>query len=159
MLAGSLCRKAEGEGKSGPAASRNAGTALSRRDFPMQVTNPPELTPAQAEAAGFRTFNECPHIAINIPDGGCTITTRDHAGKAVTFHFGVYREGGPPTFIDAQFHDSGSTVLDKAGKPAPIFDMLTISKGGAHHFDSRHLPHDKCPSIVCILLEPLTQLR
>ncbi|KHL24096.1 hypothetical protein PK98_15765 [Croceibacterium mercuriale] len=125
----------------------------------MTPPNPPELTPTQAEAAGFRTFNECPHLAISIPNGGCTITTRDHAGRAVTFHFGVYREGGPPTFLDIQFHDSGSTVPDGAGKPAPIFDMLTISKGGAHHYDSRQLPHDKRPSIACILLEPLSPQR
>lgn len=125
----------------------------------MLQQNPPQLTPAQAQAAGFRTFGDCPHMAINIPNGGCTITTRDHAGRAVTFHFGTYQEGGLPSFLDIQYHDSGSTVMDASGKPAPIFDMLTISKGGAHHFDSRNLPHDRRPSIACILLEPLAPQR
>lgn len=121
------------------------------------IASLPPMTPSDAAAIGFATFNLCPHLAVDIPDGGFTITTKTNDGRTVTFHFGVYREGGPPTFLDIQYHSSGSSVPDGSGDPAPIFDMLTISKGGANHFDSRKMPAEKRPSIACILLEPLAE--
>lgn len=114
----------------------------------------PVMTATDAQSIGFARFNECPHLTIDIPDGGFTVTTRTTDGKRTTLYFGVSRDGGPATFIDIQFHDAGATIANANGGASPVFDMLTIGKGGRHAYDSRKSATDDKPSIAVILLEP-----
>ena len=116
----------------------------------------PPMTAADAASLGFAAFNNCPHQTIDIPDGGFTLTTRSSDGKRTTFYFGVSKRGGPPTFIDVQYHDSGATIPNADCGRSPVFDMLTIGQGGAQAYDSRKSPSDAKPSIAVILLEPVT---
>ena len=116
----------------------------------------PPMTAADAQSIGFAAFNGCPHQTVDIPDGGFTLTTRTSDGKRTTFYFGVSIEGGPATFIDVQYHDAGANVANANNGLSPVFDMLTIAKGGRHPFDSRKLAVDAKPSIAVILLEAVT---
>ena len=114
----------------------------------------PVMTAADAEAIGFARFNECPHLVVDVPDGGFTVTTRTTEGNRTTLYFGPSRQGGPATFIDIQYHDAGATIPDGRGEPSPVFDMLTIGRGGYNAYDSRDAVTGDKPSIAVILLEP-----
>lgn len=113
----------------------------------------PVMTSADAESIGFAAFNRVPTLPIDIPDGGFTISAKTSEGLRVTFYFGPYRTGGAPRCIDIQYHDSGMAVPDGGGEPAPVFDMLTIARGGRQPYDSRKAKLDDKPAIAVILLE------
>jgi hypothetical protein len=119
------------------------------------ITDLPIMTKADAEAIGFAGFNDVPHKPIDIPDGNFTITARTTDGKRTTFFFGCSKEGGPATFIDIQYHDGAADIPNANNGRSPVFDMLTIGKGGAWPFDSRRLESEAKPSIAVILLEPI----
>ncbi|WIW89612.1 hypothetical protein K3M67_06545 [Sphingobium sp. V4] len=111
------------------------------------------MTSADAASIGFAIFNHVPTLPIEIPDGGFTITAKTSEGRRVTFYFGPYLTGGPPRFIDIQYHDATITVPDAGGSPTPVFDMLTIAEGGRHPYDSRKVDVSQKPSIVVLLLD------
>lgn len=117
------------------------------------ITALPPMTPADAAAIGFATFNACPHLPIDIPDGGFTLTAKTSHGRRITFWFGPSREGGPPGFIDIQYHDRGSTIPDARGNSAPTFDFLGICRCGALRPDTRQLAEPDKPSILVLLLD------
>jgi len=117
------------------------------------ITSLPPMLPDDAQAIGFATFNRCPHQALDIPDGGFTLTVKTSHGRRVTFYFGPYKEGGPPEFIDIQYHDRGPTIPDGNGDPAPTFDFFGICKGSIQRADSRALPESEKPSILVLLLD------
>jgi len=120
---------------------------------PGNICQLPVMTGTDAESIGFAKFNRVPTLPIDIPDGGFTITTKTSEGRRVTFYFGPNRTGGPPRFIDVQYHDAGMTVPDGDGAPAPVFDMLTIAQGGRQPYDSRKAELSRKPSIAVILLD------
>ena len=120
------------------------------------ITALPPMAPNDAASIGFAVFNLCPHQPIDIPDGGFTITVKTSAGQRVTLYFGPYQEGGPPRFVDIQYHDRGSTIPDARGNPAPTFDFLGIGRGGAMRPDTRSLAEPDKPSILVLLLEQLS---
>ena len=93
-----------------------------------------------------------PTLPIDIPDGNFTISAKTTDGRRITFFFGEYRRGEPPSFVDIQYHDQGATIPNANGGRSPIFDMLTIGLGGRQVFDSRKLAADDKPSIAVILL-------
>lgn len=113
----------------------------------------PPMTALDAEAIGFKRFNDCPHLAIDIPDGGFTLTTKSSDGKPTTFYIGVSRTEGPATFVDIQYHDAGATIANANGGRSPVFNMLTIGRGGTQAYDSRKSAIEAKPSIAVILLE------
>ncbi|SNS68923.1 hypothetical protein SAMN06295912_11291 [Sphingomonas laterariae] len=113
----------------------------------------PIMTGARAESMGFAPFNDVPTLPVDILDGGFTISARSSEELRVTFHFGPYRTDGPPRFVDIQFHDSGMTVPDGGGAPAPVFDMLTIAEQGRQPYDSRKAAISDKPSIAVLLLD------
>ena len=116
----------------------------------------PAMTSSDAASIGFAIFNHVPTLPIDIPDGRFTITARTSEGRRATFYFGPYRMGGPPRFIDIQFHDSNMTVPDAGGSPTPVFDMLTIAEKGRHPYDSRKVEVSEKPSIAVLLLHKPT---
>lgn len=117
----------------------------------------PPMTADDAASIGYRRFNRCPHLTVDIPDGGFTLTTKTSDGKRTTFYFGVSIEGGPATFIDIQYHDAGTQVPNADNGTSPVFDMLTIARNDHRPFDSRKLPVDRKPSIAVVLLEPVKE--
>src|SRR3546814_10142777 len=52
-----------------------------------------------------------------------------------------------------QFHDAGMTMPAANGSPMPVFDMLTIARGGRQPYDSRKAELDDKPSIAVLLLD------
>lgn len=124
------------------------------------VTTLPVMTAADAESIGFARFNDVPTLPIDIPDGNFTISARTTDGRRITFFFGEYRRGMPPSFVDIQYHDHGATIPNANGDRSPVFDMLTIGLGGRQVFDSRQRADDDKPSIAVILLgEPQAAAR
>ncbi|ODU67763.1 MAG: hypothetical protein ABT11_19085 [Novosphingobium sp. SCN 66-18] len=118
------------------------------------ITQLPVMTARDAEAIGFARFNDVPTLPIDIPDGNFTISARTSDGRRITFFFGEYRRGVPPSFVDIQYHDSGSIIPNANGGTSPTFDMLTIGRGGSHAYDSRQQAAEQKPSIAVVLLEP-----
>lgn len=120
------------------------------------ITRLPIMTAADAESIGFARFNDVPTLPIDIPDGNFTITAKTSDGRSITFFFGEYRRGAPPSFVDVQYHD-GATIPNANGGRSPVFEMLTIGLGGRQLFDSRKLDLADKPSIAVVLLgEPIT---
>ena len=117
------------------------------------ITDLPFMRAADSEAIGFARFNDVPHKVIDVPEGGFTISARTSDGNRVTLYFGPYETGGPPRFIDIQYHDRGSTIPDANGGRVPTFDSFAITKGGAHVVDSRDLPEERKPSILVLMLD------
>jgi len=56
------------------------------------------------EAEGFARFNQGPHLTVDLPKGGSTITVRTPAGERVTFGFVSYGPDGSPQLVDIQHH-------------------------------------------------------
>ncbi|WP_286881359.1 hypothetical protein [Sphingomonas sp.] len=110
------------------------------------------MTASDAESIGFARFNDVPTLPIDIPDGNFTITAKTSDGRRITFFFGEYKRGSPPSFVDIQYHDHGTSIANANGGKSPTFDMLTIGLGGRQVFDSRKLSADDKPSIAVILL-------
>ena len=123
------------------------------------LTDLPVMTGADAASIGFATFNGVPHKVLDVPNGGFTYSMKTSEGRRVTFYFGNYREGGPPRFVDIQFHDRGTTIPDANGGSMPTFDAFAITKGGRHIVDSRALTEDIKPSILVLLLETSEETR
>lgn len=124
------------------------------------ITTLPVMTAADAESIGFARFNDVPTLPIDIPDGNFTISARTTDGRRITFFFGEYRRGAPPSFVDIQYHDHGATIPNANCGRSPVFDMLTIGLGGRQVFDSRQRADDDKPSIAVILLgEPKAAAR
>src|SRR5690606_20660735 len=116
------------------------------------ITRLPVMTARDAESIGFARFNDVPTLPIDIPDGNFTISARTSDGRRITFFFGEYQRGTPPSFVDIQYHDNGTTIPNADGGTSPSFDMLTIGQGGRHAYDSRRHSSDEKPSIAVILL-------
>ncbi|WP_066547270.1 MULTISPECIES: hypothetical protein [unclassified Sphingomonas] len=116
------------------------------------ITQLPVMTAADAESIGFARFNDVPTLPIDIPDGNFTISAKTTDGRRITFFFGEYKRGSPPSFVDIQYHDNGTRIANANGGTSPTFDMLTIGLGGRNVFDSRRLGPDDKPSIAVILM-------
>lgn len=112
----------------------------------------PVMTAADATSIGFARFNDVPTLPIDVPDGNFTISARTSDGRRITFFFGEYQRGAPPSFVDIQYHDQGATIPNANGGRSPIFGMLTIGLVGRQAFDTRKLPDNDKPSIAVILL-------
>ena len=59
----------------------------------MSIFKTQELPHDEAEAEGFARFNQGPHLTVDLPKGGSTITVRTPAGERVTFGFVSYGPG------------------------------------------------------------------
>lgn len=117
------------------------------------ITDLPVMTRDDAIAAGFAGYNDVPHKPIDVPDGAFTITAKTSEGRRVTFCFLEKTYGGPPRFIDIQFHDRGTTIPNADNGVSPTFNAFAITRGGRHIIDSRPLDEDEKPSIVVVLMD------
>ena len=117
------------------------------------ITDLPVMTRADAIAAGFAGYNDVPHKPIDVPDGAFTITAKTSEGRRVTFCFLEKTYGGPPRFIDIQFHDRGTTIPNADNGVSPTFNAFAITRGGKFVADSRPLDEDIKPSILVLMLD------
>lgn len=117
------------------------------------ITDLPVMTRADAIAAGFAGYNDVPHKPIDVPDGAFTITAKTREGRRVTFCFLESTYGGPPRFIDIQFHDRGTTSPNADNGVSPTFNAFAITRGGKFVADSRPLDEDIKPSILVLMLD------
>ena len=89
---------------------------------------------ATAAKAGYATFNEGPHLAVDVPaEGNLTITARTSTGKLVTFCF-----VGGAGCVDLMYHNSDLPEVfgkfsSEASRP---FHMIGFTRGG-DAFDTR----------------------
>lgn len=109
-----------------------------------------EPTPEAAEAAGFAAFNGNPHLCVELPDGGFTITVKTTEGKRITFAFQPYETGGPPQCVDVCYHDDGATVMN-GGEALPVFDAIHFA-AGKMPYDTRDDGNGKA-GIICVLMD------
>ena len=120
----------------------------------MFVTPFPPVTADDAEKAGYAQFNRNPHLCIDLPDGGFTITVKTSEGKRMTFAFQPYTTGGPPQCVDICYHDNG-TSREFNRQTLPTFDAVLF--GQTKHpavpiqLDTREAEYK--PGIVCVLME------
>jgi hypothetical protein len=65
----------------------------------------------EVEKNGFAEFNRYPHLCVEVPDGGATISCRTKDGRLFTAAFVPYKENGPPECVDVQSrHKTGPTA-------------------------------------------------
>jgi hypothetical protein len=111
------------------------------------MTNKLYTKPENAVAAGYAEFNRNPHLAVDVPDGGFTITAKTTEGKRITFAFQPYKNGGAPQCVDIQYHD-GEQGLTRNGDPWPVFNVLGFDAGKG--FDTRDT---RKVGIACVLMD------
>jgi len=114
----------------------------------------PPVTADDAEAAGYAQFNKNPHLCIDIPNGGFTITVKTSEDKRITFAFQPYNHGGPPQCVDVCYHDSGNS-REFNRQTLPTFDAVLF---GETPHKSVPIQHDTRkaafkPGIVCVLMD------
>src|SRR3546814_19737964 len=90
----------------------------------------PVMTARDAESIGFARFNDVPTLPIDIPDGNFTISPRTSDGRRITFFFGEYERGAPPSFVDIQFPDHALPLPAANGSPIPDSDLPPLTPGG-----------------------------
>ena len=102
----------------------------------------------------YAEFNRNPTLAVDIPDGGFTITVKTSEGKRMTFAFQPYNNGGPPQCVDVCYHDSGKT-REFNGETLPIFDTILFGQTGTPAVPIQHDTRkaDFKPGIVCVLMD------
>jgi hypothetical protein len=123
--------------------------SLSQREWGSEVT---------ALAAGFASFNDVPHLCVQLPDGRHTISVRTSDGKRITFAFlATAVAGGAADCVDIVYHDSGSSRPGSNGATVPTFDVI-IDAGARHacHTSARTTSPD--PAMVTVLMQPLRRV-
>jgi hypothetical protein len=118
-------------------------------------------TDKAAVADGYAGFNGNPHLAVDVPDGGFTITAKTSEGKRITFAFQPYRSGGAAGCVDIAYHDNG-TVDRFNDTDLPTFDVLMFGRTKAKE-PGKHEPNNRFqldtreqpfkPGIVCVLMD------
>jgi hypothetical protein len=107
-------------------------------------------TEAGAKQCRFGTFNHCPHLCIDVPDGMQTITCRTSNGEKVTFCFVPYRDGGPADCIDIYQHTSKVPAVGRNINAGATAMNVRVFSGG-----STLLQDDERPvTLMCLILKP-----
>lgn len=101
-------------------------------------------TRQQAQADGFATYNNCPHLCLDIPDGMTTITCKLSNGQQVTLSFLPYAEEPQPKCMDVVVHKTPTT-------PDGVPKQRVMALGqGPTNFVSRY--DDEQPTTVTTVL-------
>ncbi len=113
---------------------------------------------AGAKARAFASFNEGPHLCVNVPNGNYTISARTASGKRVTFSFVPYDAHGEGQCVDVQYHDSGRTQSN-GQRELPSFSVVGFRPGPGDSFDTRN--PDKGvrgePTLITVLMDEAYQ--
>ena len=103
----------------------------------------------EAKNAGYAKFNSRDHLAVDIPNNGCTITCRTSDGKKITFAFCPYEENGVPQCVDIQYHDSGTTVPN-GDSQVPAQEVTVWTVGHPVHV-SKLSDKEKCTLLTLLI--------
>lgn len=98
----------------------------------------------RAEDEGYGKFNTYPHLCVDVPNGGFTISARTSDRQRVTVAF-VPDENGVPHCVDILHHDSPV----KADNGSPVQQMICFTPGN-HVFRSGL--NDKKPHTLTTLI-------
>jgi hypothetical protein len=93
----------------------------------------PAMLSEDAQAIGFAAHYRVPHLPIDVPDGGFTITVKTARGRRVTFFFGPAYGPGEPEVVHIQYHDRRHPARISCGmNPAaqgPILPFPAVQEG------------------------------
>lgn len=107
------------------------------------------LSHEQVETAGFAAFNAFPHLCVEVPDGGFTISARTSEGKRVTISFVNYKDGGAAGCVDVQYHDAPVPKVPNGDLLLPSMHSVGFTVGRTT-WDTRE--HDKPTTLLTVLL-------
>jgi hypothetical protein len=111
-----------------------------------------------ALAAGFASFNDVPHLCVQLPDGRHTISVRTSDGRRITFAFlPMAAAGGAADCVDIVYHDSGSSCASANGATVPTFDVI-IDAGARHACHTSNRTTSPDPAMVTVLMQPLRRV-
>lgn len=119
------------------------------------ILNLPPMTPGDAASIGFATLYQVPHLPIDVPDGGFTLTLKTSNARRVTLYFGPLQTGGPPETLHIQYHDRGSNFDAGDGSPQPTFDIRTLGQGQGSTIDTHDFPAEQKPARLIINLDQI----
>jgi Fe-S-cluster-containing dehydrogenase component len=122
------------------------GNTMNIKDLNLNVVHH-----GSAESNGFAKFNRNPHLLVEVPNGGFTITCRTKAGKKVTFSFEAYEENGSPACVDVCHHTSPKTVMN-GDHPCPVQEVLCFTRGRTAYVSK--LEQEDPVTVTTVLLEP-----
>jgi hypothetical protein len=95
------------------------------------VTKSAAVAKAVAIDSGFASYNDCPHLCVDVPDGFFTISARLSDGRRITFAFAPYEKDSAAQCVDIHYHDSCKFV--HSGKRGiPIQDVILFDRGHKH---------------------------
>ena len=72
----------------------------------INMTAPRLMTKDHANLIGFSSYNNGPHLCVEVPDGSFTISARTSSGKNITFSFLPYKTDGEPKCVDVYQHNT-----------------------------------------------------
>jgi len=112
-----------------------------------------------ATAAGYASFNQGNHVAIDVPDGQTTYSFRTTDGKRLTVCFlPTKAQNEAPGCVDVAYHGTEAAPT-KDDRNHQAFEVLLFGKRDSgslgDQFDSRRHPHPT--NIVAILMEELKE--
>jgi len=111
--------------------------------------------PGEAEALGFATFNNVPHLCVHLPDQNCTLTVRTSDGRLATLAFLQYRPGGPPQCVDVVAHKRADHEDNIPEQDVRVFGRSRKCGGlTAYHHDPSQPEKDErvvFPSITTVI--------
>lgn len=112
-------------------------------------------TPEGAEATGFATFNNVPHICIDVPDGNHTITLKTSEGKLLTVALLPYETGGAPQCVDVVSHAHAGLAHTAHPQDIRVFNKGLIPYSHVPTDDKRDdAVKENPPVITSIILLP-----
>lgn len=106
------------------------------------------LSPEGATQAGYASFNDCPHLAVEVPDGYFTITARTTNGKRITFAFLPHGENEPADCVDISYHDAPLPPMMNNKEACPVMHAIGFTVG-YNTFDTRK---PKAPTTLITVL-------
>lgn len=107
-----------------------------------EYNNPPGLKP------GFENFNSYPHLCVDVPNGGFTISAKTEAGDRITFSFVPYRNGGPPRCVDVQTKFWGQDTTPNGEEDLPVQNIIVFGPGS----DRFRSDPDRPPTLATFVL-------
>jgi hypothetical protein len=116
-----------------------------------------EVSAAEAHAGPYARFNDNPHLLVDVPDGGYTISARTRENELITFAFQPYMTGGPPRCVDVQ-HQSAQLrttngMDENHGEDLPLQSVIVMGPGTTW---MRSKPEDRV-TLVTVLMPKKTK--
>jgi hypothetical protein len=105
-----------------------------------------KFLPKDSKDRQFASYNNCPHMDVNLPDETCTISVRTPDGNKVTFGFIHRPEGAGHQCVDIVHH---SAEVNSNGNPLQTATFL-----GQGPTIAVTKPQDEVPCTLVVLSLP-----